>query len=379
MVARKAKKTPKLNKASLSEPKTMKELLAIYDGKPKGLIEGQEIEGKVVDITPKKVLLDIGTKSEGVVAEKAYEEAKDFIKTLKIGDVVTAEVIIPETKDGFTILSLRKAAQEVAWKKLEEAKKKQEPVRVLGKSVNPAGVVVDVEGLVGFIPGSQLGKEVSKNTSELVGKRFEAKVIDLDRSLGKVVLSEKAVSEREEEELLKKALRKIKEGEVYEGEITALFDFGCFVRIKVSLAGKKKKEEVSVEGLVHISELSWEKIEKPSDLFKVGKKVKVKVIGKKDGRLSLSIKATQEDPWEKAAVRYKKDTKVKGKIAKISDFGVFVQLEPGVEGLIHMTKIPPGKKLTEGEDIDVYIEDVDIKRRKISLGLVLTTKPVGYK
>jgi len=370
----KKKSTPQ--KASLSRaPRSMAELLKVYGGAPKGLTRGQEVKGKVIEKSPKRLLLDIKGKGEGLVAEKAFDEAKDFIKRLKVGDEVTAEVIVAETPDGFTILSLRRAAQEAAWKELEEAKKKKKAIGVLAKNVNPSGVVVEVAGLTGFIPGSQLGRQASKDPSALINKNFKVQVLELDRAANKIILSEKAVSEGEDVRLVAKALKKIKEGEIYQGRVVTVADFGCFVEIKKKVEGK----EVPIEGLVHVSELSWGKVGEPADVVSEGKKVTVRVISTATGRLSLSIKQAQKDPWEEVEKKYKKEAKVKGRVVRYSDFGVFVELEPGVEGLIHITKIPPGKKFEEGQEVNVYVEEVDVKKRKISLGLVLTRKPVGYK
>jgi ribosomal protein S1 len=330
----------------------------------------------VLSIDPKRVVIDIGGKSEGVVAEKAYDEAKSYIKTLSVGDEIEANVIIPETPDGYTILSLRRSAEAASWKRLEEAQRGKKPIVVEGKMVNPSGVMVDVSQMTGFIPNSQLGKQAAKEKSSLVGERFKVLVVDLDRSSNKIVLSEKEVSEKADLELSRKALAKVKEGEVYSGRITTIYDFGCFVEIKVAVSGKQK---VPLEGLVHISELSWDKVRTPFDVVKEGGKVKVEVIGKKDDKLALSIKKTQKDPWDNIQIKYKKDKKLKGKVTRSSDFGVFVSLEAGVEGLIHMTKIPPGQRLKEGDEVNVYVEEVDKDKRKISLGLVLTAKPVGYR
>jgi ribosomal protein S1 len=158
--------------------------------------------------------------------------------------------------------------------------------------------------------------------------------------------------------------------------VTKIYAFGCFVQIQVEI---KKGKKVPVEGLVHISELSWEKVSDSKEIVTEGEKVKVKIIGKKDDKLSLSMKQAKKDPWESAVKKYKKDKKLKGKVVRLSDYGVFVQLEPGVEGLIHMTKIPPATKLEEGKQVDVYVERIDPEARKLSLGLVLTTKPIGYK
>ncbi len=163
---------------------------------------------------------------------------------------------------------------------------------------------------------------------------------------------------------------------MFDGKVVTLADFGRFVQIKIAI---KKGTKIAVEGLVHISEMSWEKVRRPSNMVSEGDKVKVKVIGTDRGKLALSMKQAQDDPWTKVAKKYKKDAKVKGEVVKLSDFGVFVKLEPGVEGLIHMTKIPPGKRLNVGDSVNVYVEEVDPKARKISLGLVLTAKPVGYR
>ena len=357
------------------EIKSMEELLEAYGGKPKGLTVGQRLTGKIVEINSKKVLLDIGTKTEGVVAEKAFDEAKSFVKDLKVGDEVEVSVLITETPDGYTVLSLRRAAQNSIWKKLEKAMKDKKPIVVLGKAVNPSGVIVDVMGISGFIPGSQIGKEVAKDTSVLIESSFKVQIIDLNRASNKIVLSEKAVSEAANIELAQKALEKIIEGKIYDGIVTTVSDFGCFVQI----IEESKKKMTPVEGLVHISEISWDKVDKPSDTLKEGDKVKVKAIGKKNGRLSLSMKHAQKDPWESAGKKYKKDAKVTGKVVRLSDFGVFVQLEPGIEGLIHMTKIPPGKRYSRGQEVNCYVEDIDVNSRKVSLGLVLTAKPAGYR
>lgn len=350
--------------------------MAQSGGKIHAYTRGEKLEGIVVDITRKKVTLDIGGKSEGIVAEKAFEEAKEFIKTLKVGDKVMAAVIIPESPDGVTILSFRHAAQDSSWEKLEDSLTKGTPVEVRVRGVNPSGVNVEIDGLAGFIPGSQLGKSVSKNIQNMIGRSLPVKAIEVNRQQNRIVLSEKAVSEAAQMDAAKKALEVVKEGEIYEGVVTSVLDFGCFVKVKVSGKGKKK---IELEGLVHVSELSWEKVESPSDIVSPGDKIKVQVIGKDKGKLSLSIKQAQKDPWEDIDKRYTKDAKVKGEVVKVSDFGVFIQIEPGVEGLVHLTKIPPGKKLQKGDMVNCYVEEIDQASRRLSLGLVLTTKPVGYK
>lgn len=360
----------------MREPKSMEELLSSVKVQIQPLDKGKKIKGKVIEITKRSVVIDIGGKSEGLVAERAFNEAKSYIKKLKPGDEVEAVVLVPETPEGFTILSLRQAAQASSWRRLEQALKKGTPIQVTGINANPAGVTVDVNGLYGFVPNSQLGKLYARNPHQLVGNRFEVKVLDLDRSNNKIVLSERGVSEEEDIKQAMKGFKKIKEGDVFDGEVMKIYGFGCFVRIRLALT---TREKVSVEGLVHISEMSWEKVSDPKEVVAEGDKVKIKVIGKKADKLSFSMKKAMKDPWDTAEKKYKKDAKLKGKVVKVSDYGVFVQIEPGVEGLIHMTKIPPGKKINEGDVVNVYVEEINSKERKLSLGLVLTEKPVGYK
>lgn len=364
---------PKSN--SSKEPNTMEELLALSVKKVRGFTLGDKIKGVVLAKTPKALFLDIGGKTEGVITEKAFVEGREFISKLNIGDEVTATVLVPETPEGYTLLSLRQAAFDATWDKLQEAKNEKRAVPVLGKAANTSGVTVELEGLLGFIPGSQLGKEVSKNTESLIGKYFKAIPIEVDRGSNKIVLSEKEISEAESLKEAKEALSKIKEGEVYDGEVTTVASFGCFVRLNLG-TGKKK---TYVEGLVHVSELSWKKVANPATVVKEGDKVSVKVIGLRDGKLALSIKGAAKDPWDEVEKMFTKDAKVTGKVTRISDFGTFVELAPGIEGLIHMTKIPPGTKLIEGQEVKCFVEEIDTKNRKLSLGLVLTSKPIGYK
>jgi len=353
------------------EPTSMKELLMLSQFKVKGFSKGEKIKGKVVSKNPKSLILDIGGKGEGVVAENAFIEARDLIKALEIGDEVNATVLIPETKEGTVLLSLRHAANDAIWENLESHFKEKKEISVRGKSASRAGVMVEVEGIYGFIPASQVGKKYS-DLEELVEKSFKAIIIDLNRRNNKIVLSEKEVSEASEIKLNKEALKKVKEGEIYNGKVINITNFGCFVKLDID-------EKVNVEGLVHISEIAWEKVKKVTDILREGDKVKVKVIEVRDGRLSLSIKHAQKDPWEDISDKYIQEQKIEGKVTKVSDFGIFVQIEPGVEGLVHITKIPPATKFNVGDKVDCYIEEIDAKEKRISLGITLTSKPINYK
>ena len=354
---------------------SMEELLAKTGYNIKGFTRGEKIKAKLLEISPRSAIFDIGGKGEGVLIDNYFQEAKEYLRSLKIGDTATATVMDPETSDGSVLLSLRQAASDSVWDYLESAKKNNTALNVLVKTSSASGILVEHEGLSGFIPTSQIGKAALARLDDLSGKRIKVKVIEIDKKRKRVVFSEKAVTEAGDIALNQKAQKTLKEGTIYKGTIVTVADFGIFVAIPVKVEEKK----LDIEGLVHVSELSWEKVEKPSESFKKGQKVEVKVLAARGGKLSLSIKQAGKDPWEKAAQKYKVEEKIKGKIVRVSDFGVFVQLEPGIEGLIHITKIPPARHLKVGDEVQCYIEEIDSKEKRISLGLVLTSKPVGYK
>lgn len=371
-----AKTTSKTTGASASkEPTTMAELLAKGKKVQNTFTKGQRTKGVVLAKTAESVIFDVGGKSEGIVKEKGYTDAKEFIETIKVGDTVLVTVLVPETRDGLTILALKDAMKDISWEKLATAKETGEAVPVLGKGVGAAGFVVDCLGIEGFIPMSQLGKEVTGTAQDLVGKYFKAKVMEVDKVNNKLVLSEKEISEAGDIALTKKAMENIKEGEVYSGVVTTVAPFGAFVKIEVDV----KKDKAYVEGLVHVSELAFSKVNLPSDVVKVGDAVKVRVLASHQGKLSLSMKQALKDPWTTAAEKFTLESKVAGKVVRISDFGVFVELEPGIEGLIHITKIPPTQKIVMGQEVKCIVEDINIKDKRIALGLILTSVPVGYK
>lgn len=358
----------------------MAELLARSSKKIHKFVKGQRVEATLLSKTENSVIFDVGGKSEGIVKEKGYTDTKEYIEGLKAGDKVEVTILVPETRDGITILGLKDAMKDVSWKKLIEAQKSGEAVPVYGKGVSAPGFVVDIYGIEGFIPTSQLGREIVKNPQNLVDKYFKAKVMEVDKMNNKVVLSEKEISEAGDIALTKEALKKIKEGDIYEGVVTTVATFGAFVKIQVKVKGSKVKEETAeVEGLVHVSELSFSRVNLPSDVIKVGDKVQVKVLAAHEGKLALSIKQAMKDPWSEVEKKFKVEDKVTGKVVRISDFGYFVELLPGVEGLIHITQVPPSVKLTVGSEVKCTVEEVNIKDKRIALGLVLTSIPLGYK
>ncbi len=357
--------------ASTKAASNMEELLAKSSFKVKGFSRGEKVSAKFVGMAGRSAIFDLGAKSEGVISGIYFEDSKDFVRGLKPGNVVTLTVIEPETREGVVLLSARAAAADSVWERFETMKREGKEHSVVVKSVTGAGASIELEGVSAFVPASQLGKAALAEGDKLAGKTIRVKVVEVDKSKRRVLASEKAVSEAGAEEEIKQAIKTLKQGEIYDGVVKQLTTFGAFVAVA---AGKTE-----VEGLVHVSELSWEKNIKPEDIVAVGDRVKVKILGPRDGKLSLSIKQAQKDPWEGIENKFKVEDKLKGKITKQSDFGVFVELLPGVEGLIHVTKIPPATKLEKGKEVDVYIEEIDPKAKKISLGLVLTSKPIGYK
>lgn len=353
--------------------KTMEELLAKTGYRLSGLRRAEFIEGRVTEIKRKMVLIDIGAKTEGMVVGKDYEEVEDYIKELKVGDTVLCYVKQPENEHGQIILSLRKAANDWKWGHYAEKLSTGEAIDVKALEVNKGGMIAESYGLQGFIPASQFAQKYQSHLEELISKILKVKVIEIDRSNNRLIFSEKAVSEAKLIAKKKKILEKVKIGDVCSGAVSGLTPFGIFVEAGPPAGG--------LEGLVHISEISWEKVEDPGNYFKVGDKVKVKVIGidKEMGRLNLSVKQTTPDPWEKAEEKYKVGTKLKGQVANLAPFGAFVNFEPGVDGLLHISKIPVDFDIDVGEKVEVEVEDLDPENRRMSLSLVLRKKPVGYK
>ncbi len=351
----------------------MEDLLKQTKYQLRGWKRGDVVEAILVEKTKGALYLDIGGKSEGMVIDREMKAARDFIKELEVGDKVEAIITQPENDKGQTLLSLKKAAGDYLWNQFEEKLKTGETVRVLGKEVNRGGLVVEAKGLQGFIPASQFGSKWVDKIEQLIGRQVEVKPIEVDREKNRLIFSEREVSEAALLKAQEESLKKVKVGDTFKGEITGSMPFGFFVKIKA--------DGVELEGLVHISEISWQRVEEPKEFYKVGDKVKVKVLAKDKttGKLNLSIKQLKADPWEKIEKKYPVDAKVKGKVVRLAPFGAFVDLEEGIEGLIHISKIPAEKALKEGDKVDCYIESIDQEGRRMSLGLVLKEKPVGYK
>ncbi|MFH0942600.1 MAG: S1 RNA-binding domain-containing protein [Candidatus Beckwithbacteria bacterium] len=368
----KAVKAP-VKKVLKKSPQTMEELLKVTGYELKGLTKGQLVEGIVTDLTKKMILIDIGAKTEGVVVDKEYEAAKEMLADLKVGDTVQAYVGSPENERGQILLSLRQAVMDKRWELFDELLKTGNTIEVHGLEVNKGGIIVKARGVRGFVPSSQFGREYLGRLNELQTRSFVVKVIEVDREKNRLIFSEKAVSEKAALAHQAEAIKQVKIGDTLDGVVSGIMPFGVFVRVNL--------KDLFLEGLVHISEISWEKVENPGTHFKTGDKIKVKVIGldEKSSRLNLSVKQLSDDPWKKMADKYPEGSKVSGKITRLATFGAFVNLEPGVDGLIHISKIPADKELKPGLKLDCFVENVDVDHRRMSLSLALISKPVGYK
>ncbi len=359
------------------EVTTMEELLKMSGVEVVGLKKGQDVKGKITAIKNKAIFIDIGGKTDAMVMGKEFEFVKDYVSDLKTGDEIEVQVKQPENDKGQILVSIRGAASGYGWNYFSEKEKSGGEITVFGKELNRGGIVVIAPfGFFGFIPGSQIGSKYDLDPEKMLGKKIKVKVLEVDQAKNRLVFSERLVSEPNKVGEEFSAMENLDLDEVFEAEVVRVEPFGVFVKIILERGGIK----LNLEGLVHISEISWEKVEDVTQMFKAKDKIQVKLINKTDGRLQFSIKRLKDDPWSSIEEKYPKDKEVDGTVVKLASYGALVRLESGVEGLIHISKLGGGVSLKEGDETKVYIESIDVKKRKISLGLVETDKSkVMYK
>lgn len=331
----------------------------------------QEVTGTVVSVSPTELMVDIGAKSEGVVSGRELSAVSDLVSKLSPGDKIDATVIFQENDAGQVVLSLRKLSGEKRWEELEEKKDNEEEIVVEAIEANRGGVVCDYFGLRGFLPANELAK--TSKASGLIGKSLTVKVLEVDRNGNRIILSQKRPDAKELEEI-KKQLAQVEIGQKLPGVVTAVLPFGLFVEVD---AGKEGK----LEGLVHVSEVAWEKTDDLSLMYKVGDKAEIIVVSKDEqsGRLALSIRQLLKDPFVESSAKFNKEEKITGTVAKVTPYGVYVTLEDGLEGMIHISKIPPNVSFNVGQSVDCNVDSVDAKNRKIALAPVVLEKPVLYR
>jgi len=355
---------------------TMEDLLSEMSYELKAPKKGDVVTGVITDVNRRMVLVDIGGKTEGMVVDQEYDATKELIGDLGVGDKVEVYVSAAENDRGQILLSLKKAAVDRKWAQFTEYLETGTKVKVTGLEVNRGGMIVSAEGLRGFVPSSQFGTQYLGNMEGLLESAFPVKVIEVDKEKNRLIFSEREVSEAEAIKMKSEALDIVKVDEIYEGVVSGIMPFGAFVTVSIPLEDDDKGQ---IEGLVHISEISWEKVNDPNDYFTQGDRVKVKVLGIDDNKLNLSVKQLSGDPWDSILDKYEVGTTISGKVTRVEPFGVFVTLEPGVDGLIHISKIQAGSEPEVGAPIEVVVDSVDTENRRMSLGMVLTEVPVMYK
>ncbi len=343
---------------------------------------GDIVAGTIVRVEPREILIDIGAKSEGVVDAKEMESMSgDALKKFQVGDRVLAFVLRPENRDGNVVLSLARAQLERDWRDAEELLKSEQIFEAQVAGFNKGGLIVRVGKVRGFVPATQLESNFRKkgepsaetgepaepglDLSAFVGKKIKLKIIELDRARNRLILSERAAMRDWRKEQKEKLLTELKEGDIRSGVVTSVTDFGAFV----SLGG--------VDGLIHLSELSWAKINHPRDLLKVGEKVDVKVLNveRERQRIALSLKRMQAEPWTTVEERYQVGQLVNGTITKLASFGAFARLDDNIEGLIHISELSdrriqhPKEVVKEGDTLTLRVIRIDAARRRLGLSL----------
>jgi small subunit ribosomal protein S1 len=351
-----------------------------YDATFSPFEEGDVVSGRVVRIDNDEVLVDIGYKSEGVIPsnELSIRKNVDPHEEVELGEEVDALVLTKEDQDGRLIVSKKRARFEKAWRRIEAAAESGEPVEGTVIEVVKGGLIIDL-GVRGFLPASLVDIRRVPNLDEFMGTKIETKVIELNRSRNNVVLSRRAVLEEERKEQRQEILDRLQPGLVVEGQISNIVDFGAFVDLN------------GIDGLIHISELSWSHVNHPSEILSIGDTVQVKVldIDRDRQRISLGLKQTQEDPWQRVVDTYNVGDELEGTVTKVVTFGAFVEILDGVEGLVHISELAnhhvenPREVVQPGDDVRVRILEIDSDRRRLSLsvkrveGQVLPRRDLG--
>jgi small subunit ribosomal protein S1 len=342
------------------------ELIPDYDATFPTINEGEVVRGTVVRVDKDEVLVDIGYKSEGVipVSELSIRRSVNPADEVQLGDEIDALVMTKEDAEGRLILSKKRARFEMAWKRIEAAGESGEPVEGTVIEVVKGGLILDL-GVRGFLPASLVDIRRVQDLDEFLGKQLRCKVIELNRSRNNVVLSRRAVLEEERKEMRQAILDRLSPGDVVTGTISNIVDFGAFVDLE------------GIDGLIHISELSWSHVNHPSELLEIGQEVSVKVldIDRERQRISLGLKQTQTDPWQQVIDSHEQGDVVEGRVTKVVTFGAFVEILPGVEGLVHISELAqhhvenPREIVQQGEAVRVKIIEMDADRRRLSLSL----------
>jgi len=332
---------------------------------------GDVVEGKVIEQKGPALYIDLGALGSGIIYGREFINARDIIKSLKLGDVISAKITEFENEDGYIELSLKEAGMEIVWREVESLMKNKELLELTVTEANKGGLIMEWQGLRGFLPASQLSpsnyprvdggdkEKIFKELQKMIGRVLKVAIIGCDKKEQKLIFSEK----ESDSSAAKEALSKYKIGDEVSGEVTGIVDFGIFIRIKENL-----------EGLVHISEIDWSLVEDLSRLFKIGQNLKVKIIGIDNNKLSLSIKALKPDPWLQAEAKYHKGDVVEGVVIRLNRYGALVSVEEGVAGLVHISEFNTfeemQKKIEIGKTYPFKITLFEPNEHRLTLGFI---------
>jgi len=360
-----------------TEKKTKKEKVGTEDASamagffteaPAPPAEGDLVEGPVIEVEKSRIFIDLYPFGTGIIYGREFNNARELIRNIAVGDLVAAKVVDTNTDHGYIELSLQEARQALVWNEVEELIRDKTTLELTVTDANKGGLVIEWKGIQGFLPASQLSSEhyprvedgdkqkILDELRRLVGERLTVSILAADSKEGKLIFTEKKGETKEKTDLLSK----YEVGEIAEGEVSGIVDFGIFVKLQEGL-----------EGLVHISEMDWSLVENPRELYHVGEKVRVQVIEIKDGKISLSIKSLKENPWIEAEKKYKKGAKVDGVIIKYNRYGALASIEEGVAGLVHISEFESEAKLRStlelGKTYPFTITLFDAKEQRMSL------------
>lgn len=347
---------------------SMAELLAKSKSNLKSFKKGDTTTGTITKLTSSEILVDIGAKTEAQVMEKERNLLKALLENLKIGDTVTVSVLNPESDQGNPVVSLRRFMDEKLWVKLDKLVAEKTILNLSLNEITKGGFLVTAEdGLSGFLPNSQT--ILSENPQSLVGKSIKGIVLEVNKALHKIIFSQKGAMNSED---YSKLTSSIKAGDSVSAIVNSSTSFGIFVSIQ--------NDTQNIEGFVHLSELSWDRVETAEGIYKNGEKIQVQVIGidLEAKRVNLSVKRLTKDPFEEASVQFTLDKKVKGVVKALNSQGMIIDLGT-IEGIVKKEKLPPSTKYNIGDEVELTVSEIDTKRHKIVLTPVLKEKPMGYR
>jgi len=331
--------------------------------------QGAEMDAKILNLSRRNVLFDVGAKALAVLGEKELKEISTYLPYLKEGDKVRVRIIADESREGYPVVSMRRFFEKGKWNILDDKKQNEADIDVVCGEYGKGGVFIDFMGIRGVIPKIQLTQDFLSDPGKLQGQKIKVKVLEVDETKNRLVVSQKAAALNISQKELRQRFDKIKVNETYEAKVLGISEFGIFCEIE------------GVEGLVHISEISWEKVSNAGVYVKPGETIRVLVVEKNENdlKLNLSIKRLLTDPWTNIEKKYPKDKEHEGEVVRRERYGYFVRLEPGVEGLIHVSKLTGEENFEIGKKIKVFIERVSDKDRRMSLILPQTEKPIFYR